>query len=65
MSKSKYKKGRKIASVCDFDTCESMWFKWFDHTKHRSVLESLQYRTLKNAISKGVIFIAEKKTEAE
>ena len=65
MSKSTYRKGRKITSVCDFETCESVWFKRFDRTKHRSVLENLQYRTLRNEIHKGVIFIAEKKTETE
>ena len=61
MSKSKYKKGRIIESISDFDQCESLWYKWNGKTAHRSVLMSLQYRTLMNSIIRGRIFVAERK----
>lgn len=60
MSRSKYKKGRQIESVSDFDQCESLWYKWNGRTAHRSVLMSLQYRTLMNSIIRGRIFVAER-----
>ena len=63
MSKSMYKKGRRIESVADFDKCESLWYKWNEKTVHRSVLISLQYRTLMNSIISGRIFVAERRTD--
>ena len=63
MSKSMYKKGRRIESVSDFDQCESLWYKWNEKTVHRSVLISLQYRTLLNAIIRGRVFVAERITD--
>lgn len=66
MSKSMYTQGRRIESISDFDQCESRWYKWNGKTTHRSVLISLQYRTLLNAIMAGRIYVAEKRTvEAE
>lgn len=59
MSKSKYKQGRKICSISEFDKCESIWYKWNGKTTHRSVLISLQYRTLMWAIIRGDIYTAE------
>lgn len=59
MSKRKYKKGRQITSVSDFDSCESLWYIWNEKTIHRSFLISLQYRTLVNLIMRGCIYIAD------
>ena len=53
ISMRKYKPGRQIYSVSQFDQSESKWFMWGDKTTHRSVLMSLQYRTLLNTIKNG------------
>ena len=63
MSKSKYKQGKQICTISEFDQCESLWYKWNGKTTHRSVLISLQYRTLLNAIIAGRIYVAERKEE--
>lgn len=59
MSKSKYKKGRQITTISEFDQCESKWYKWDNKTVHRSVLMSLQYRTLLYAIIGKRIYVAD------
>lgn len=59
MSKAKYKQGRRITSISDFDSCENKWYKWNGKTTHRSVLISLQYRTLLNTIVAGRLSTAE------
>ena len=59
MSKPKYKQGRQIHSISEFDSCESLWYKWNGRTRHRSVLISLQYRTLLNTIIGGRLYVAE------
>ena len=61
MTKAKYKQGDQIITISDFDQCESLWYKWNGKTTHRSVLMSLQYRTLLNAIINGRLYVAEKK----
>ena len=58
MSKSKYRQGKRIKTISEFDQCESLWYKWNGKTTHRSVLMSLQYRTLLNAIINGMVYIA-------
>lgn len=63
MSKSMYKPGKRIETISEFDQCESLWYKWNGKTTHRSVLISLQYRTLLNAIINGRIYIAERKKD--
>ena len=65
MSKAKYKQGKQICTISEFDQCESLWYKWNGKTTHRSVLISLQYRTLLNAIIAGRIYMAERKEEHE
>ncbi len=67
MSKARYKQGKQICSISEFDTCKSDWYKWNGRTKHRSVLMSLQYRTLLNVIVSGRLYAAEliDKTESE
>ena len=59
MSRPKYKQGRQIHSISEFDSCESLWYKWNGRTRHRSVLMSLQYRTLLNTIIGGRLYVAE------
>ena len=63
MSKSMYKQGKRIESISEFDQCESRWYKWNGKTVHRSVLMSLQYRTLLGAIIRGFIYIAERRQD--
>ncbi len=63
MSKSMYEQGRRIETISDFDQCESIWYKWNGRTTHRSVLISLQYRTLLNSIIAKRIYVAERKTD--
>lgn len=65
MSKRKYKKGRQIESVADFETCKAEFFAWQGNTKHRSIFEHWQYCTLKNSIDNGHLFVAEKIEEME
>lgn len=67
MSKPKYKQGKQIHSISEFETCESHWYKWNGKTRHREVLISLQYRTLLNMINSGRLYTAEliDKTESE
>ena len=65
MSKPKYKRGKKINSISEFDACPKLFYKWRDKTVHRSVLISLQYRTLLNAIISGTIWTAELIDEME
>ena len=65
MSKSKYRQGKRIKTISEFDQCESLWYKWNGKTTHRSVLISLQYRTLLNSIMAGRIYVAERGTDAE
>lgn len=57
---SKYTRGKQITSISEFDACESLWYKWNGKTTHRSVLMSLQYRTLLNTIRNGRIYTAER-----
>ena len=61
--KPKYKQGKRICSISEFDACESTWFKWNGKTSHRSVLMSLQYRTLLGLITRGFIYIAERRQD--
>ena len=65
MSKARYKQGRKINSISEFDSCKSLWYKWNGRTRHRSVLISLQYRTLLNTIISGRLYTAELIDKAE
>lgn len=59
MTKPKYKQGKQILSISEFDTCKSMFYKWNGKTTHRSVLMSLQYHTLESIIKCGRLNIAE------
>jgi len=59
MSKARYKQGKQICSIAEFDVCESKWYKWNGATRHRSALMSLQYRTLLNTINSGRLYVAD------
>lgn len=59
MSKKKYKQGKQIRSIKHFEDSQSTWFKWNGKTVHRSVLMSLQYRTLHNTIMNGRLYEAD------
>lgn len=61
--RSKFKRGKQLLTVSDFDRCESLWYiVYYDgvhpRTRHRGVLISLQYRTLMNYIHRGAIYEA-------
>lgn len=60
----KYRNGRQITSIADFDQCESIFYivRFGENTKtvHRSFLISWQYSTLLNFIQKGWVFEAVK-----
>ncbi len=64
----KYKRGKQICTVSDFDQSSSRFYVVYfgscnPQTKHRSFLISWQYRTLLNFIEKGWVFEAERKEE--
>lgn len=65
MTKPIYKQGKQIKSIADFDQCESTFYKWNGKTVHRSVLISLQYRTLMLAIMRGQLFVAEREADGK
>ena len=63
MSKPKYKRGKQIKSMADFEKSGSTWFRVLfgmkERTKHRSFLISWQYHTLEMFIRAGRVFEAE------
>ena len=67
--KAKYKRGRKIASICDFERSPSTFFRvWFggkEKTIHRSFLESWQYHTLYLFIHGGSVYEAIRKEHTD
>lgn len=63
MSKPKYKKGRRLTSVADFENSKARYFKvlfGFDEkTLHRGFVESWQYHLLKSFIHGGLVYEAD------
>ena len=59
MSKPKYKIGKKIESVADFEKSTCTFFKVRTKTTHRAWIESWQYRILKESIKRGILFETE------
>ena len=61
--KPKYKRGKRIKSVGDFEKSKSLWYKVlfgnYERTRHRGFLESWQYHTLDMFIRSGCVFEAE------
>lgn len=59
--KAKYKRGKQIRSMCDFEHSNANWYKVLfgeERTKHRGFLESWQYHTLEMFIKNGRVFEA-------
>lgn len=65
MSKKKYKKGKQIRSIAEFEQSSCEFFIWNYATRHRAVLVSLQYRTLKGIINHGCLYEAKKIEEED
>ena len=65
MSKRKYKKGKQINSIAEFEQSSCEFFIWNYATRHRSILQSLQYRTLKGIITHGYLYEAKKIEEED
>lgn len=58
MAKRKFEKGALITSVGQFAATGGQWFILGDRPKHRSFVESMQYRTLANLIRVGRLYEA-------
>lgn len=69
MSKPKYRRGKLIHNMAEFERYKGDFFiVWFGNqhkTLHRAFLVSWQYRTLENAIKTGRVNTAEKLKEGE
>ena len=70
MTQKKYKRGRQICSMGDFEQSESKYFIIYfgstcPRTRHRGFLISWQYRVLKNFIDRGHVWEAVKREECE
>lgn len=67
MTARKYKKGKQICSVSDFENSSYEYFCVIfgktEKTMHRGFLISWQYRTLKKFIDRGWVFEAERITD--
>lgn len=65
MSAKKYKQGKRINTISEFDQSEKMYyivhFGSEVRTRHRAFLISWQYRTLLNFIINGRVYEAEEK----
>lgn len=63
--KAKYKKGRKIVSVGDFERSSSTFFRVLfggkERTIHGGFLESWQYHTLHSFIHGGCVYETDRK----
>lgn len=57
-AKRKFEKGALITSIGQFAAIGGQWFFLGDRPKHRSFIESMQYRTLANLIRIGRIYEA-------
>ena len=55
----KYRKGKKIKSVAEYEESKSLFFMIHNKTTHKAWIDSFQYRTLKNLIINGVVYEAD------
>lgn len=63
-SQCAYKVGETIKTIQDFEEhLPDGFMYWCDHIKHVSILEHMQYHTLKSALKAGIIHTAIKKEE--
>ena len=64
MAKPKYKNGKLIHTIGEFENCQSLWYRvrfgGKYKTLHYSFLQSWQYVTLKRFITHGNVCVAEK-----
>jgi len=60
MVETKFTKGRRIGSLADLESVlkNEFWVYWNDRPKHPSWLWSMQLRTLSNAVTKGILYVA-------
>lgn len=58
MAKRKFEKGALITSIGQFAAIGCQWFILGDRPKHRSFIESMQYRTLASLIQAGRLYEA-------
>lgn len=58
MTERKFEKGARITSIGQFAAIGGQWFILGDRPKHRSFIESMQYRTLANLIRIGRLYEA-------
>lgn len=65
MSKPKYKQGKQITSIAQFEKSKSMYFKWRNKTLHRGFITSWQYHYLRMQIRQGVLYEADYIEESE
>ena len=69
--KRKYKKGRQLQTVSDFENSTSNWFivcygiKEKEKTTHRGWITSWQYHMLKDIANSGRLYEAEMEEEDE
>lgn len=59
MSKPKYKQGKQVTSVAQFDESEARFFKWHNKTLHRGFITAWQYHFLKVQIECGALYEAD------
>lgn len=61
--KAKYKRGKKIVSVGDFEKSPAMFYRVKfgrdERTRHRGFLTSWQYQTLETFIHRGWVYEAD------
>ena len=61
--KGRYRRGKRIGSVADFEKSRVLWYRvtfgTYERTLHRSFLESWQYHTLDMFIRSGRVYEAE------
>ena len=59
MSTRKFKKGKRICTISEFDQSEHKFFMMNGKTVHRSFLMSMQYRTLLLTITNDRLYEAD------
>jgi len=65
MSKPKYRQGKQITSIAQFEKSESLFFKWRGKTLHRGFISAWQYHYLQSQIRQGVLYEADFIEESE
>jgi len=60
MVKNRFAKGRRIVSIADLVSVlqTGLWVYWGSRPKHPSILWHMQLRTLRDAITRGILYVA-------